>query len=399
MRVTCCLRYSFVSIMESLFPCWSCHAGSRLNGNGFVSHVTWLPWTHLNTCDFHIDWSIKVQRPFSFSEMCCDERLESKFFEPIQLSRLCLQPIQSVWACHVTAMALGWQAIIEDGFWKMLSSSRPCTCGFQILENAVDAGMEEIRSEWVYSHIYPDARRPGGLKKTALFEQWWTVFLCFPTCLKKTSNKEIETCKVETMSSFTSNCRIIRIARDVALTINTWMLQVLSWQSGWSCARAVCAGRDKRYNKRHVYTIFHICCIILNAIGSLVHDETSGCYCIGNNYCIYIHIHSRYTSRIVEWLFLLFHIALGMDSLLLFQNEMTDSSICLAPQGGADSSIPPMWRESKLRVNFGNVKRWRPFASWQKWPEVLRHEKTHVTEVPTEPMCHGGKRFNRNSPD
>lgn len=54
-----------------------------------------------------------------FFQMCCDERLEFANSEPIQLSRLCLQPIQSVWACHVTAMALGWQAIIEDGFWKM----------------------------------------------------------------------------------------------------------------------------------------------------------------------------------------------------------------------------------------------------------------------------------------
>lgn len=119
-------------------------------------------------------------------------------------------------------------------------------------------------------------------------------------------------------------------------------------------------------------------------------------------YTVYIYIHTYihvYITYSGSWLFLLFHIALGMDSLLLFQNEMTDSSICLAPQGGADSSIPPMWRESKLRVNFGNVKRWRPFASWQKWPEVLRHEKTHVTDVPTEPMCNGGKRFNRNSPD
>ena len=197
------------------------------------------------------------------------------------------------------------------------------------------------------------------------------------------------------MSSFTSNCRI---ARDVALTINTWMLQVLSWQSGWSCARAVCAGRDsfwkdKRYNKRHVYTIFHICCIILNAF-FVIGAWFIWMYCIGVYYILYIYIHTYihvYITYSGSWLFLLFHLALGMDSLLLFQNEMTDSSICLAPQGGADSSIPPMWRESKLRVNFGNVKRWRPFASWQKWPEVLRHEKTHVTDVPTEPMCNGGK--------
>lgn len=111
-------QYSFVSIMESLFPCWSCHDGSRLNGNGFVSHGC-------HGCLEHM-WKHRL----------IDQRLKDRFLFPnvlwwkvgkqklelIQLSRLCLQPIQSMWACHVTAMALGWQAIIEDGFWKMLSS-------------------------------------------------------------------------------------------------------------------------------------------------------------------------------------------------------------------------------------------------------------------------------------
>lgn len=90
-----------------------------------------------------------------------------------------------------------------------------------------------------------------------------------------------------------SNSRIA-----VALTMKHWMLQVLSWQSGWSCARAVCAGRDsfwkdKRYNK----TCFcSICCIILNAIGSLVHDETLDVLYRSILYTvyIYIHIHSRF---------------------------------------------------------------------------------------------------------
>lgn len=84
--------------------------------HGCLEHI----WTHVKT-------SIDRSKIVFFFQMCCDR---SKVGKQIQSqsnlqSRLCLQPIQSVWAtCHVTAMALGWQAIIEDGFWKMQSSSQ-----------------------------------------------------------------------------------------------------------------------------------------------------------------------------------------------------------------------------------------------------------------------------------
>lgn len=122
MRVTCCLRYYGIL---NIFFC--------LNHGEFISMLVLPYWIEaqwqwfcftchmvaLNTCDFtSIDRS-KTQRPFSFSK-CVVMKGWKANSEPIQLSRLCLQPIQSVWACHVTAMALGWQAIIEDGFWKML---------------------------------------------------------------------------------------------------------------------------------------------------------------------------------------------------------------------------------------------------------------------------------------
>lgn len=224
--------------------------------------LPWLPWTHVKTS---IDRS-KTQRPFSFSKCVVMKSWKAKTrANPIVKALPSTYPKYVGLSCHShgpwltghhrgrileNAVVMSRHAPVASRFWKM-----PLTQEWKKLEaNGFIRIFIQMRDDQV------------AWKKQLFLSSDAAVFLCFPTCLKKTSNKEIETCKVETMSSFTSNCRI---ARDVAdLTINTWMLQVLSWQSGWSCARAVCAGGDM-FTQFFTYVVSFWMPFL-----SLVNDET-----------------------------------------------------------------------------------------------------------------------------
>lgn len=261
--------------------------------------LPWLPWTHVKTS---IDRS-KTQRPFSFSKCVVMKGWKAKTrANPIVKALPSTYPKYVGLSCHShgpwltghhrgrileNAVVMSRHAPVASRFWKM-----PLTQEWKKLEANG------------FIRIFIQMRDDQVAWKKQLFlssdEQFSYVFL------HVSKNIEQRDWNMQSWNNVIIHIELSNSRIAVAdLTINTWMLQVLSWQSGWSCARAVCAGRDsfwkdKRYNKRHVYTIFHICCIILNAFCHWCMMKHLDVLYRSILYTVYIYTHTfTYTSRIV----------------------------------------------------------------------------------------------------